>query len=70
VKQRCIAQRLAAVQEGLQARAPGRPKGSTNVMTRMLKEAILLAGENVGNAARREQTGPHRRKDFNVWIGV
>jgi hypothetical protein len=29
---------------------PGRPKGSTNVMTRMLKEAILLAGENVGNA--------------------
>jgi hypothetical protein len=29
---------------------PGRPKGATNVMTRVLKEAILMAGEDVGNA--------------------
>ena len=28
---------------------PGRPKGSTNKVSRLLKEVILLAGENAGN---------------------
>jgi hypothetical protein len=40
---------------------PGRPKSSTNVMTRILKEAILMACENVGNqlaeTAKKEQKG-------------
>jgi hypothetical protein len=37
-------------------------------MTRMLKEAILLAGENVGNqlaeTAKEEQNRIHRRKQW------
>lgn len=31
---------------------PGRPKGSANKTTLVLKEAILLAAENAGNALR------------------
>jgi hypothetical protein len=58
-------------------RGRGRPKGSPNVVTRMLKEAILLGGEGAGNLLAETDTmlrGDPRRPEgmiaYMQWLAL